>query len=461
VLAAILTLLALLLTGVIAPVAGAMSSDGSAQIVVYLEVPAAVVERTRLDLDRVTLASEADTLTLACLQRELVADRLAGKQIRLIDQDIPHGIYRTLTLVFGGVEGHLGEAPVHPPISPDGLAIDLDVEIRSGECELVMLQWSPSPLPATSEVFTPNLEAMTPDVPPLGSLAFVSNEGSDNISVIDRFSHRVVDVIMVGAQPRGLAYSRREQQLYVAISGDDAIAVIDVLSLQTMRKVTTGFGDEPTRLLLSSDETTLYVLNHGAATLTVLNVGSWQERSRIATGQRPRALTEDRLTGFVYISSELTSEVLVYDPNSDSVVNSFTLDSSPTEIAYDATTRRLYLASAARGRLLALNTDSGVVTAQLSVCAPADGLAFHPASRRLYAALAGCREISVSLPEQDLEVATIRLPDRPGLMAFDAEYRLLLVTLPATARLAVCNPNSTRLVGLVEVGQYPHSVIVP
>jgi YVTN family beta-propeller protein len=51
-------------------------------------------------------------------------------------------------------------------------------------------------------------------------LAFVSNEASRDVSVIDLGTHRVVATIPVGVRPRGIQASPDGRRVYVALSDD-------------------------------------------------------------------------------------------------------------------------------------------------------------------------------------------------------------------------------------------------
>jgi DNA-binding beta-propeller fold protein YncE len=97
--------------------------------------------------------------------------------------------------------------------------------------------------------------------------AYVTNATNDNISVIDYHQHRIVGNIQIKADPLidkyrgflpfGIAMSRDEKTLYVALLGFNAIAVIDATKHTTKGLIPTGWG--PTRLKLSPDGKFLYV----------------------------------------------------------------------------------------------------------------------------------------------------------------------------------------------------------
>src|SRR5688500_4331384 len=73
---------------------------------------------------------------------------------------------------------------------------------------------------------------------PRGALAFVSNEGSNDVSVIDLVSRTVVATIPMPARPRGIQASADGRSVFVAVSdaspnietAKDVIVQIDVRS---------------------------------------------------------------------------------------------------------------------------------------------------------------------------------------------------------------------------------------
>jgi DNA-binding beta-propeller fold protein YncE len=453
-----------LLSAVLAvPITAEPAADHpNAQIVIYVEVPPGVADQvTLVPLALALVGANAAPLPLEPVRSEWVSTELAGRQIRLVDQSIESGVYSAIEISFDRIQGYVGRAQIHADPGAEALRVPLDLEIRAGDCAFLILRWVPHPIDEEEGRYQPRLELLVPDVPPLGSLAFVSNEGSGNVSVVDRFTRRIVDVLMVGELPRDLAYSGRKQWLYVALAGSDEIVAIDALSRHIIRRVPLRFGDEPSRILLSEDERTLYVLNQGSDVLVVFAAESLQELSRHPGEEGSRSLDQDRTSGHIYITAEFADEVLVFDPAEGRAIRSITVASSPTEVLVNDRSGELYVSSSSRRRLLIINSRTGALTAQLNLCGPAVGLAYNPVSRRLYAALDNCDEISISRPERTLEISSLRVPGRPGRLSFDSDQRRLLVTLPGLDQLAFYNTNSARLLGLIDVGQRPYAVVVP
>ncbi len=104
---------------------------------------------------------------------------------------------------------------------------------------------------------------------------FVSNATNDNISVLDRNNGKIMATIPLPLDPRidpyrgmmpfGLVLSHDESRLYIALSGLNAVAVVETEKYQVLGYIPTGWF--PTKLQISPDDKTLYVVTargHGA-----------------------------------------------------------------------------------------------------------------------------------------------------------------------------------------------------
>lgn len=99
--------------------------------------------------------------------------------------------------------------------------------------------------------------------------AYVTNASNDNISVIDYKNRKIISHIQLkvdkridkyrGLLPFSITLSKDEKTLYVALLGFNSVAVVDVVSKQTIGLIPTGWGTA--RVLLSKDEKEMYVIS--------------------------------------------------------------------------------------------------------------------------------------------------------------------------------------------------------
>ena len=459
--AAVLVLLAAIAVPRVLSAAGA----DNGRILIYLEVPRVVEAATEVILEGITLAREDGTgvTRLEPRRASLASSDLAGQQTLIVSAEIPPGVYTTLNLQISSIRGQVGVASVTPAPPPDGVPVAVDFELRPAEAETVFLEWRPAGIDGEAEFHTPDIRQKPVTLPPLGSLALATSRGSGTVMLIDRAAGRVVGARWVDDDPRGIAYSEVEQMFYVAFAGQDAIGAIEALSLRLMNVVPLQFGDAPSRLLVSHDRLLLFVLSPGSRTLTAMSVRSLQQQFRIPVGEGPRSLAQDPVSGRVYVACEDEGVVQVIDPGLGSVVTSLTLAPAPQEVVIDPFTRSLFVGGAVQRRVYQLNlSGEEVVTGgQIDVCGSVLGMAYNPKTLRLYAGIPRCQSLAVVRPEMGIEFASVPLPEDPGLMAFDKEFRQLFVVLPRAGAVAIVNPNSGLMETLVDVGERPFAVVVP
>src|SRR5438046_5199461 len=73
-----------------------------------------------------------------------------------------------------------------------------------------------------------------------GPLVYVSNERSDDVTIIDATTDRVVATVPVGGRPRGIGVSPDGRAVYVALGNENAIGVLDAESRKVTRKLKAG-----------------------------------------------------------------------------------------------------------------------------------------------------------------------------------------------------------------------------
>src|SRR4051812_16675775 len=71
-------------------------------------------------------------------------------------------------------------------------------------------------------------------------LAYVSNEKSNTVSVIDTEEWIVTRTIKVGRRPRGIEFARDGKSVLVAVGDDDKIELIDALAGQVVGSLPSG-----------------------------------------------------------------------------------------------------------------------------------------------------------------------------------------------------------------------------
>src|SRR5438876_271265 len=93
---------------------------------------------------------------------------------------------------------------------------------------------------------------------------FVTNEKSDDVTVIDAASDAVVKKIDVPKNPRGMRFTPDSRRLFVASEAANEVSMIDVAAWAVVKSVATG-GTRPVDVRVTADGKRLYVSHGGSA----------------------------------------------------------------------------------------------------------------------------------------------------------------------------------------------------
>src|SRR5207247_7646376 len=109
-------------------------------------------------------------------------------------------------------------------------------------------------------------------------IAYVSNEKSNTVSVIDTDKWTVTNTIKVGQRPRGIEFTRNGKFVLVAVGDDDKIELIDTATQQVVDSLPSG--PDPELFTQDADGKILYVANENDNTV---NFVDFESRYRVGT----------------------------------------------------------------------------------------------------------------------------------------------------------------------------------
>ena len=125
------------------------------------------------------------------------------------------------------------------------------------------------------------------------ALAYVSNERSGTVSVIDTATDRVISTVRAGSRPRGIEW--HDGRLFVALSDDDPRATTGadaIVALDASGRVAARYdaGSDPERLVISPDGSRLYAANEDAGTATAFDIRRNAKLATLVVGIEPEGV---------------------------------------------------------------------------------------------------------------------------------------------------------------------------
>lgn len=111
----------------------------------------------------------------------------------------------------------------------------------------------------------------------------MTNKGDGTLSIIDVAAEKVTMTVPVGAGAHAVRVSPNSQTVYVALSKEDAVAVVDANNGEVQGVI--PVGTTPEQLDLSADGTWLLVSNNAAATLSIVDTAQASVVQTVTVGQ--------------------------------------------------------------------------------------------------------------------------------------------------------------------------------
>src|SRR5262249_38413511 len=155
--------------------------------------------------------------------------------------------------------------------------------------------------------------------------AYVSNEKSNTISVIDTNKFTVAKTIKVGQRPRGIELTKDGKFILVAVGDDDTIQVIDIRTHEIV--ATLPSGPDPELFTQAQTGKILYVAN--ANTATIIDVERRLPLGEVQVGVEPEGMGLSPDGKVLVATSETTNMAHFIDTETRRIVANVLVDARP------------------------------------------------------------------------------------------------------------------------------------
>lgn len=322
---------------------------------------------------------------------------------------------------------------------------------------------------------------------------YVTNEKSDDVTVIDGATYKVVATLPIGRRPRGIHVSPDGKTVYVAVSGtpvsgppqldakgnpiinrvtgDDAddvssnktadgIALIDVATGKFNRTIKAG--SDPEEFALSKDGTRIYISNEDSKSATVINIAAQTLEHVIAVGQEPEGVTTTPDGKFFYVTCEAGGEVYVVDTTSYAAVAHFKVEGRPRSVDFTADSRIGFVPSESAGQLNVIDAVQHKVIKTLMLPAGSRPMRIQvaPNGQKLYVSNGRAGTISVVDAHSYDLLDTIKVGPRPWGIVISPDGKLLFAANGPSNDVSVVDLESNKEITRIKAGTSPWGVVV-
>lgn len=228
---------------------------------------------------------------------------------------------------------------------------------------------------------SPGAVAATPD----GKFVYVANTDSNNVSVIEVSTNTVKDTVPVGTNPNGIASSPDGMFVFVTNNRSGDVSVIETTTNTFVESI--QVGQQPEGIAFSNDSAFAYAVNI-TDSVSVINVSSMETVNTIENvGDEPILIAVNPVpnSATAYVSDINSDSLTELDLSSDTVSDTINLsnnrsgDSGDVVVTSDGST--IYVSFA--GIIAVVDTATKMVTDTIGV--NADCLGITPDGQSLYA----------------------------------------------------------------------------
>ena len=146
------------------------------------------------------------------------------------------------------------------------------------------------------------------------------------------------------------------QQLYVAVSDDDTIQVIDRDTLTVVK--TLPSGDDPETFVVNSKGNLMYVSNEDDNLVTVIDLEKAEAIKTIQVGVEPEGIAVSADNKWVASASETTNMVHWIETSTHTIVHNTLVDTRPRALQFTADSQELWVSSEIGGSVSVFDVAS-------------------------------------------------------------------------------------------------------
>jgi DNA-binding beta-propeller fold protein YncE len=430
------------------------------ELYLYLQpLPQEMLPLTFTISDLALISEQGTTIPLIEEELPITGRDLVNIQKRLLAKTLAPGRYSgvSLTISRATVATEEGGMDLLPPAQP--ILLDLDFTVFRGRAQALFVALSPEYLVTDGIRFTPRFALARPHQHPKNYLGFISNTGANVVTVFHKRTMEIVQVIYTGIGPRGMALDRNRGIVYVALSGEDAIGLISVDSMEQYGTIKLRFGDEPIELALSPGGETLLAANYGSGTVSIIDTRSRLETLRLGLDPDPVWVVAGREGQKAYVLHGLPNSLSVIDLSNRRLQSTISLEESPWRAAMNRDGNRLFIVSPYATDLQILRTDSRSIAGTIFTGAHASSITVDPRNDLVYIGKK-TGEVVVADPLSGTFIDSFPVPGDAGFLTIDGEENMLLVLSATRNTLHKFNLVSKRKLTYVPTEKGAHAVVV-
>ena len=415
---------------------------GYGTCVLFLNGPSITPFSMALDITAIdAIRSDGAQHALLDQPKNIDSLKVVERQILLAETFLPPGRYRAIKVHVSRAKATRSGEAVDLAVAPEGFTFNTDFEIAAGQAAPLFMSWNVEESVERNVILRPAFAfvARRKELP--GILAYITDEGSNMVTIIDRSSDRVVDVLEVGRQPKGIVVAPDSSRAYIVNSGSNNLTILDVKTNTVLHTANLESAASPSDIAIHPNGRILYIANTALNSVSVIDATSFHTIALIAVERQPVALAVDPMGTKLVVANMGANTVSVIDTARNRVAATIPVEFQPTSVSMDPDGSRAFITHlrSLRTDVIALNTLR--VTGKMTT-GPATASLPDPTSRRVFVAQLSGNRLGFFDPNIDAELGSVAVGTEPGRLAVDLDREKIYVVNRESNTLTVVDRNS-------------------
>ncbi|MCB2183809.1 MAG: YncE family protein [Desulfobulbaceae bacterium] len=426
-------------------------SPGDVKISVFMSLKDQLGPSLMMQVDGLELFAGEAWVPLSLSRREITSREIVTTgQIIVGRGGVPAGRYRKLRLrIKKAALERLGENIFLATDEPFfDFILPADLALRKGDSSSLFLTWDTASSVQNKAMFMPKMNVATQSIPLTTDLAYVACPEINTLYIIRTDKNRVCGSIGISGGPVCLAANVKRNRLYVLSPGDSSIKIIELTSNRQLDQMRIPHIQQATYMAVSPDGDWAYILDEKGDQLLRLDLNSGGLAGSIRLGSRPRFVTYLENENFLAVSTAYSQEVLFLDPDTLSILKTFSTGGSPDGVIVQDGV--LYIAEDSTSTVTAYDLNRGGSQYRVNVGRRPRRFVF--ANNRLYLSNYGSGSVSILRAGQLNVLRELKVGDRPYEMVVYPARQWLYVGEQAGRGISVIDLSSSKVVQTIELG---------
>ena len=252
------------------------------------------------------------------------------------------------------------------------------------------------------------------------------------VDVVHADTGKVIGALEDTPGVHGIALAPQFHHGFTSNGRENKVSLFDPATLKLIRKIDVGRG--PDGIYYHPGTHRVFTNNHGSHDITALDAATGDVVGTVKLeGDGEQAIIAK--DGSIYVNSEDTNDVVVFDPKTLAVKKRFPIGVAkvPTGLGYDPKTDRLFIATRDEPKMAVMDALTGKVIASFPIGARSDWAHFDAKSKLIFVS---CGDGTLNIfrqksADQYEDAGALKTQPSAKTMAFDAKTGKIFLTAAA------------------------------